>query len=38
MSKQIAILKGINVGGSRKIVMADLRVLFAELGFTNVKT
>ena len=34
----IAILRGINVGGKRKILMADLKVLFAGLGFRNIST
>jgi len=38
MNKNIAILRGINVGGRRKILMADLRELFAKLGFTNITT
>ena len=38
MTKKIAILRGINVGGKRKILMADLRELFADLGFKNVAT
>ena len=33
-----AFLRGINVGGHRKINMADLRASFAALGFLNVKT
>lgn len=33
-----AFLRGINVGGRRKIKMADLRATFAALGFMNVKT
>ena len=36
--KHIALLRGINVGGNRKILMADLRSLFEELGYTNVET
>lgn len=36
--KHIAILRGINVGGKRKLLMADLRTLFADLGFENVAT
>ncbi len=36
--KHIALLRGINVGGKRKILMADLRALFEELGFTAVET
>ncbi len=31
MKKYIAILKGINVGGHKKILMAELRVLLCEL-------
>lgn len=36
--KYIAILRGINVGGHRKILMADLKQMFAKLGFTDVTT
>lgn len=38
MSKKIAILRGINVGGRRKILMADLRLLFEKLGYSEVAT
>lgn len=38
MQIQIAILRGINVGGHKKIIMADLKLLFEELGFAEVKT
>lgn len=38
MGKKVAILRGINVGGKRKIRMADLLDLFAEAGFTNSST
>lgn len=38
MNKKIAILRGINVGGRRKILMADLRSLFEKLGFQEVQT
>ena len=38
MPKYIAILRGINVGGRRKILMVDLKKLFQELGFTNIQT
>lgn len=38
MSKKIAILRGINVGGKRKILMADLKLLFQNLGFSNIIT
>lgn len=36
--KYVAILRGINVGGKRKILMTDLKQLFLNLGFTNVRT
>jgi len=38
MSKRvryISVLRGINVGGKRKILMADLKKLYSELGFEN---
>jgi uncharacterized protein (DUF1697 family) len=38
MEKKIAILRGINVGGKRKILMADLKSLFEGLGFKEVLT
>jgi len=38
MPKYIAILRGINVGGNRKILMKDLFVLFEEMGFQKVET
>ena len=38
MKTYIALLKGINVGGHKKIPMADLRELLSKLGFKNVKT
>ncbi|RTE55442.1 DUF1697 domain-containing protein [Arenibacter aquaticus] len=38
MNKKIAILRGINVGGKRKILMADLKSLCGKLGLENVKT
>ncbi len=38
MTKNIAILRGINVGGKRKILMKDLRVLFEKLDFSKVET
>ncbi|WP_411767336.1 DUF1697 domain-containing protein [Winogradskyella sp. A3E31] len=34
----IALLRGINVGGHRKVPMADLRELLSKVGFENVKT
>jgi len=38
MQKYIAILRGINVGGHRKILMKDLRKLFQKMKFKNVLT
>ena len=38
MQTYIALLRGINVGGHRKVPMAELRELFAKSGLTNVKT
>lgn len=38
MSKKIAILRGINVGGRIKILMAGLRALCENLGWNNLKT
>lgn len=38
MNRKIAILRGINVGGKRKILMADLKALCEKLGLKNVKT
>jgi len=34
----IALLKGINVGGNRRIAMADLKAALGEAGFENVRT
>ena len=34
----IALLRGINVGGNRKVPMADLRAFMESLGFAGVKT
>jgi len=36
--KFIALLRGINVGGNNKVPMSDLKVVFEDLGFTNVQT
>ena len=36
MKTYISLLRGINVGGHKKIVMADLRAMYQTLGFTNV--
>jgi uncharacterized protein (DUF1697 family) len=35
---QIALIRGINVGGHKKVAMADLRALLEQLGFTDVKS
>ncbi len=34
----IALLRGINVGGNKIVMMADLKKVFEKLGFGNVKT
>lgn len=36
--KQVALLRGINVGGSHKVPMAELRELAAALGWRDVQT
>ncbi len=38
MSTYISILRGINVGGQKKIKMTDLKKLYENLGFDNVQT
>lgn len=38
MKTYISILRGINVGGHRKILMADLKKMYEALGFKEVKT
>lgn len=38
MTKRIALLRGINVGGRSKVAMADLRQMFTDLGLESVKT
>ena len=38
MKKFIALLRGINVSGQKKIKMSDLKSLFEDLGFLNVET
>jgi uncharacterized protein (DUF1697 family) len=35
---QIALLRGVNVGGNRKVAMADLRAAVTEMGFTDVQS
>lgn len=36
--RYVALLRGINVGGNRKVPMAELRTVFEALGFTEVST
>ncbi|MCF6526242.1 DUF1697 domain-containing protein [Streptomyces sp. JJ36] len=38
MTTYAALLRGINVGGRRKVPMAELRELLASLGWTDVRT
>jgi uncharacterized protein (DUF1697 family) len=38
MTTWLALVRGINVGGNRKLPMADLRAVFAEAGATDVVT
>lgn len=36
--RQVALLRGINVGKAKRVAMADLRTLVTKLGYTNVTT
>ncbi|MBR8534345.1 DUF1697 domain-containing protein [Carboxylicivirga sediminis] len=36
MPRYISILRGINIGGKRKLLMTDLKQLYREFGFDNV--
>lgn len=38
MPRFVALFRGINVGKAKRMAMADLRVLLARLGYTQVKT
>ncbi|MEM7086654.1 MAG: DUF1697 domain-containing protein [Bacteroidota bacterium] len=38
MNKYIALLRGINVSGQKKILMVDLKALFESIGFKEVRT
>ncbi len=38
MTRYISVLRGINVGGKRKILMVDLKMLYEKLGFSNITT
>ena len=37
-SRQVALLRGINVGRNKRIAMADLRALLEDVGYTDVRT
>ena len=36
--KYVALLRGVNAGGNRRVPMAELREAFADMGFTDVST
>lgn len=38
MTTQIALFRGINVGKAKRVAMADLKMMFEDLGFANVRT
>jgi uncharacterized protein (DUF1697 family) len=38
MPRQIALLRGVNVGGNKRVEMARLRALMEELGYRDVRT
>ena len=38
LDRRVALLRGINVGTAKRIAMADLRELFEELGYREVRT
>ncbi len=38
MTRRVALLRGLNVGGHNKVLMADLRGVFTALGFDDVGT
>jgi uncharacterized protein (DUF1697 family) len=38
MTRYIALLRGINVGGNKVVSMADLRALLSKMGFEDVQT
>jgi uncharacterized protein (DUF1697 family) len=38
MPRFVALLRGVNVGASKRVAMAELRALLAELGHTDVQT
>ena len=38
MTRQVALLRGVNVGKAKRVAMADLRSLVEDLGFRDVRT
>lgn len=38
MKKQILFLRGINVGGNKKVPMGELKIMFQKMGFENIHT
>lgn len=36
--RHVLLLRGVNVGGHKKVPMADLKVMLADLGYANVRT
>lgn len=38
MARTVALLRGINVGGNKKVPMARLREVIGELGYSDIKT
>lgn len=38
MQRQVALIRGINVGRAKRVAMAELRAMVAELGYSNVRT
>ena len=38
MTRMVALMRGINVGGNKRVPMADLRDVLASLGYTDVQT
>ena len=38
MTRYVGLLRAVNVGGTGKLPMADLRAMCAEIGFADVQT
>ena len=38
MPRMVALLRGINLAGRRRVAMADLRALLEDLGYADVRT